>query len=330
MTHGTKITWATAVALALCAVLVGAPALEAGTEARVTGVVSDTAGAPLAAVTITVTTPEITTFKLERKTDGKGKYSVLLLDGTRQYVFRFEKEGYQAYEESIKPRLGEPLRRDFVLGSVTAGAAAVAPPTAPADAPARQEPTGADLAVMAFNEGVAAHQAGDRALATQKFEEAAELNPELMQAHYALGAIALEEGRHAEAAAAADRAVALDPTYVRALDLRWRAYTLLGDKEKAQAAAEALATADPEQGAVALFNRATELFNAGDAAGALGLLERLLAGTPDHPKAHYMLGLCYLNQGKEAEAKLHLQRFLELSPEDPDAATAREMLAYLK
>ena len=30
-----------------------------------------------------------------------------------------------------------------------------------------------------------------------------------------------------------------------------------------------------------------------------------------------------------AEAKEHLQRFLELAPDDPDAAAAREMLAYL-
>jgi tetratricopeptide (TPR) repeat protein len=319
--------------LALSAILAVAlaPALHAGAEGRVTGVVTDTDGKPLADVRILVTTPEIGNFRLERKTDGKGKFAVLILDATRQYVFRWEKDGYQPFEESIKPRLGEPTRRDIVL---TSGNAPAAPPAPPPAETGRQvavprEPTAEDLAIDAFNAGVAAHQAGDRVLARQKFEEAASLNPQLAQAHYAMAAVAMEEGRHADAAAASEKSIELDPTHVRALDLRWRAYTALGDKPKAQAAAEALAAADPTEGAVALYNRAVELFNGGDAAGAMALLERIIANLPDHAKAHYMLGLSLVNQGKTAEAKEHLQRFLELAPDDPDAAAAREMLAYL-
>jgi tetratricopeptide (TPR) repeat protein len=320
----------TSLALAATLAVALAPALRAGSEGRVTGVVTDPDGKPLADVRITVTTPEIGNFKVERKTDGKGKYAVLILDATRQYVFRYEKDGYQPFEDSIKPKLGEPTRRDIVLASGSAPAAAPAPPPVQTrGAPAPQEPTAADLAIDAFNAGVAAHQAGDRALARQKFEEAASLNPQLAPAHYAVAAIAMEEGRHADAAAASEKAIELDPTHVRALDLRWRAYTALGDKPKAQTAAEALAAADPAEGAVALYNRAVELFNGGDAAGAKALLERVLAGQPDHAKAHYMLGLSLVNQGNTVAAKEHLQRFLELAPDDPDAAAAREMLAYL-
>jgi hypothetical protein len=36
------------------------------------------------------------------------------------------------------------------------------------------------------------------------------------------------------------------------------------------------------------------------------------------------------DETKKAQAKEHLQTFLQMAPNDPDAATAKEMLAYLK
>jgi Tfp pilus assembly protein PilF len=71
------------------------------------------------------------------------------------------------------------------------------------------------------------------------------------------------------------------------------------------------------------------MFNAGNMAGAQQALEQALQADPDLPKAHYTLGLAYANTGDSAKAKEHLQRFLELAPDDPDAATAKEMLDYL-
>jgi hypothetical protein len=38
----------------------------------------------------------------------------------------------------------------------------------------------------------------------------------------------------------------------------------------------------------------------------------------------------FINTGDNAKAKEHLQTFIELAPEDNDAATAKEMLASLK
>jgi hypothetical protein len=42
-----------------------------------------------------------------------------------------------------------------------------------------------------------------------------------------------------------------------------------------------------------------------------------------------MLGLC-LAASDVAQARGHLETFLRLAPEDPDAPTAREMLQYLQ
>jgi cytochrome c-type biogenesis protein CcmH/NrfG len=51
---------------------------------------------------------------------------------------------------------------------------------------------------------------------------------------------------------------------------------------------------------------------------------------PGSARAHYMLGLCYVNAGDMPRAKEHLEAFLKLAPpNDPDAETARQMLEEL-
>ena len=56
----------------------------------------------------------------------------------------------------------------------------------------------------------------------------------------------------------------------------------------------------------------------------------MLEVNPDHPKAHYYLGLIAVNTGDKEGALKHLGRFVELAPEDPDVATAKDLLAYLE
>jgi regulator of sirC expression with transglutaminase-like and TPR domain len=40
--------------------------------------------------------------------------------------------------------------------------------------------------------------------------------------------------------------------------------------------------------------------------------------------------MCLVQQGDNAGARQHFERFIELAPDDPEVATAREMLSYLK
>jgi tetratricopeptide (TPR) repeat protein len=56
--------------------------------------------------------------------------------------------------------------------------------------------------------------------------------------------------------------------------------------------------------------------------------ERVAHADPNHPRAHYMLGLCYVNSGDLPRAKEHLQTFIRLAPKDKEAATAEEMIKY--
>ena len=45
---------------------------------------------------------------------------------------------------------------------------------------------------------------------------------------------------------------------------------------------------------------------------------------------YYQLGMISVNQNKKEEAIQNLEKFLELAPEDGQAATARQLLEYLK
>lgn len=305
------------VVCALGACLLAAGPVLAQAKARVYGVVSDPRGEPLEGVKITVTDPEVESFRLQVATDKKGKFSVLLVDSTRPYLYHLEKQGYYPVEELFKAAHQSNTEKDFVLRPAEAGA-----PSPPGGAPGE--------AIALFNEGAAAAARGELESARQKFEAALELDPGLAAAHAALAGVLLRQGRHAEAAAAAERTLALDPGNEHAPKIRYEAYRALGDEVKAEEARAALAAVDPRLAAADLYRQGAEAYNAGRMDVARDLLERAVAADPGRARAHYLLGLCYLNAGQNAEAKAAIEKFLELAPDDPDAATAREMLGYLR
>jgi tetratricopeptide (TPR) repeat protein len=189
---------------------------------------------------------------------------------------------------------------------------------------------GKDSAAFAHNEGVAAVRIGDDATALERFEEAVRLSPDLAPTHVAIAVIQLRHNRFQEAAAAAETALALNPENSTALMVRWQAYRALGDKDKEAAALAELAKRNPEPVVAELLNRAKTLFEGGDAKGAAAELERALALTPENAEAHYRLGLAYVSVDDKAKAKEHLERFLALAPDHPEAASAKEMISYLK
>jgi len=50
----------------------------------------------------------------------------------------------------------------------------------------------------------------------------------------------------------------------------------------------------------------------------------------DYAEAYYEIGTICIGQNNIDEAVINLEKFLELSPEHEKAATARQMLDYLK
>lgn len=189
---------------------------------------------------------------------------------------------------------------------------------------------GADAAAVIYNEGVAAFRVGDNATAEGNFLRALELQDDLTPAMTALAILYMQDGRHAEAAAMAERLLAREPGDARMLRLRWEAYRAVGDEAKEKEAFDALATADPQVLAKEFFNEGARLFEAGNVEAARQQFESVLKIDPEYARAHYQLGLCLVNAGDTAAAREHIQKFLELAPDDPEAATAREMLGFLQ
>jgi tetratricopeptide (TPR) repeat protein len=309
--------------LALMIALAGS--LYAAGEGRVIGTVVDEAGTPVPGAKILLTRPG-TAYKLEKVSDKKGQFMLLILDATQEYQIRVEKEGFNPFEGPVEPKVQDTLRVTFTL-------AKAAPPPEP-EGP--KEMPGTEKAIMAYNEGVTALRNNDTAGALPKFEQAASLNPQLPEAHGILAELYLELKRYGDALAAADRYLAIKPDDARGLRARYDALKSAGDNEKAREALEALRAAapnDPET-AVRFFNEGAERTRAGQYDDAAVFFERVTQIAPDDPKfakAHYVLGLSYAkDDAKKAQARAHLQKFLQMSPNDPDADTAKQMLDYLK
>jgi len=179
-----------------------------------------------------------------------------------------------------------------------------------------------------FNEGVDAFQAGDLAAAASKFRQAVELDPEIVPAYVALAQIYLTQGVPAEAGAMADSALEREPDNVNALKLRFDAARLSGDQENAALMLDRLVELDPEWMGTVLFDHAGKLFNANQPAAAAFELEYVVKAKPELARAHFMLGMALFNTGRAEEGTVHLQKFIELSPNDPDVEIANGLLSY--
>lgn len=319
----TSIRRAALTALVLALAVAGS--LHAAGEGRIVGtVLDDASSAPIEGAKILLTRPG-TAYKLEKTSDKKGQFMLLILDATQEYQVRVEKAGYSFYEGSIKPKLEDTIRLTFTLAKAAPAPEAAGP----------KEMPGTEKAILAYNEGVVALKGGDLAGAVPKFEEAVAQNPDLAEAQGALADIYLELKRYGDALAAADRYLVLKPGDPRGLRARYDALKGAGDSEKAKEALEALGAADKSQDvAVRFFNEGAERTRKGSYDDAAVFFEKVIQIAPDDPqfaKAHYVLGLAYSkDDAKKAQAREHLQAFLKLAPNDPDAGTAKEMLDYLK
>jgi tetratricopeptide (TPR) repeat protein len=414
-----------ALSLALLAAIALAASAHAVGEGRIIGTITDDQNAPLPGVKVTFTRPG-TDYKQEKTSDAKGKFTLLVLDATQEYTIRLEKEGYQPYEEVLKPKAQDTLRISYQLGKL-------APVAAGPSSEELKELEGKNAAIAAFNEGVNALRSNDLPTAAARFEAASQSDTNLAPAFGALAEVYVELGKNAEALAAADRFLELEPGNVRGLKVRFdalktmgdkaktdealealialeksrenairvynlgaessrtgkrddaigylkraievdptldQAYTALGqvymvkksykeavaalepllardpqnlealtirfealkaagDKAGAKAAEAAMKTAQASQTPETLYKQGVAQYNSNNLVSAIETLERAVSVDPKHAKAHYMLGLAYAGSDT-AKAKDHLQKFLELAPNDPDAAAAREMLTYMK
>lgn len=286
--------------------------------ARMTGKIIDAqTKQPIPDAVVKVEAVEGKTIKFDQKAKKDGTYALMVMTGTIRYKFTFTAPGYTPYEETLKLKLIEPNIKDVEL--TKAGAAAATTATIPAGE------IKVDPAVAAYNDGAALANAGDAAGAAKKFEEALAAKPDLAAAWNALAKMSVRTKNYARAVEAANKVLEMDPDETAMYSVLADAYTGLGDKAKAAEARKKL-PAD----ASSLYNEAAKAINAGKDGEAEPLLKQVLAADDSYAAAHYELGMLYARASKNAEARAHLTKYLELEPSGKDAALAKEMLNYIK
>ena len=182
------------------------------------------------------------------------------------------------------------------------------------------------LAIQVYNEGAKATQTGDWDRAVEKFNDALALDPDLTDAYAVLAQIHYGRESFDESLAAADKLLELEPENADGLRYRYLVYDARGDAGTGEAL-DAWVAVDPERAADVLYQKADLDFRAGNTDAARRALLEVLELQPELARAHYTLGLVYA-QSDTAKAREHLQKFIELAPDDPEVATAKEMLAY--
>ncbi|MBV8517634.1 MAG: tetratricopeptide repeat protein [Acidobacteria bacterium] len=289
----------------------------AATEARLSGAIVDAATKqPIPDATITLDAMEVKKVHQSSKAKKDGSYAIFVLDGTIRYKFTVAAPGYATFTDEGKLKLGETTKRDFEL--VKAGDAV--PASTAAATPPKNEP-----GVTEYNEGAALANAGDIAGATEKFKAAVAAKPELYPAWSALAKMQLRQSHYADAIAAANKVLEIDDTDAEMLSVLVQAYTATGDKAKAAEAQKKLPA-----NASSLFNDAAHFINSNNDAAAEPLLKQAIGIDPNFAQAYFELGMIYARASKNAEAKQNLETYLKLAPDGKDAASAKEMLGYLK
>lgn len=188
---------------------------------------------------------------------------------------------------------------------------------------ARQE------AIPVFNEGVAALEAEDLPTALGNFLKASEIDPDFPEAWNAAAAIAMELKNFQIAADAAEELLRLQPENTNAMGTAYFAELMIGDIDSLIPSARRLAEVSPELVSNEMLQHAQVLFDDNELAGSRALLEVILEREPELAPAYFQLGLTCNMQGDVECAKEALAKFLELAPDDPDAATAQSLLDYL-
>jgi tetratricopeptide (TPR) repeat protein len=322
-----RIERALAVALVLALALAGS--LWAVGEGRVLGTVLDPSNKPVAGAKVIITSPEFKYYQ-DKLTDSSGKFTVIILDATRKYAVRIEKEGFTPYESPLDVKLGENVRVTYNLGQVVKGGA-------PAGG-APEALSGTNQAISAYNEGVGAFQKNDNETAVAKFQQAAGLDPKNATIQAALAEVYLAQSKYAESAAAADKFLELDPGKVRGLKDRYDAYKgLLSEAKvaknaakieeynaKAKQAMDALVAAAPgRETAVRLFNEGAEATREKRAADAEAAFRRAIQVDPTLENAYSALSDLAIVKKNYDESLALADQLAKADPQSPEPNTLR-------
>jgi tetratricopeptide (TPR) repeat protein len=311
------------VSIALIALPVLAPAQENMGRGRVTGQVIDESGAPVPDAKVVIQSLQGTA-RLEGTTNKKGAFAVAGM-GTGEWRVVVSKDGFGAASADIHVSQLKPNPPLNVRLKRSSGAPDL-----------RTDESGRSL----LDQGTALLGAGkyDEALAV--FEEFSGKYPEIYGVRLNVATALMKKGEldraESEFRAVYDKAVqapagaaADKETSLRALSGLGELALKRGDFAAAQGFFRKALEISPDDAAAA-YNVGEIFFSGQQVDDAIAYFELAARIKKDWPKAYHRLGLAYLNKGNLDKALENLKKFVELDPENPEAANVKATIAAVE
>ena len=311
---GLVTSWMAGAVLALAA-----PALAQ--TGRVQGKVVDDKDAAVQGARVTITDiPEQGGQKWVATTDKNGNYVIATLPRSGNYLVVAEKDGVGIDEARLTVKVGNLVTTNFKLSARVRMTEAQAKQNA--------------AARKAFEEGVAAANAGSNDAAIAAFTTAAAGIPNCADCYFNIGLSQQRAKNYDQAEAAFNEAIKLRPSYPEAYNALASVYSAQNKMDQAAAAASKsaeLSVASATGGSAdQLYNSGVALWNANKFPEAGTAFESALKTDPNHAEAHFMLGKVYINLGKLKEAAGEYDTYLKLAPTGKNAAEAKTTYEALK
>jgi tetratricopeptide (TPR) repeat protein len=305
---------------ALVSLVVLGFALPAAAQGMITGTVVDAQGNPVADAKITIEQTDGVTRKFETKSDKKGSFIQIGLQSASFKVTAEAKAGTATATARVSQR--GPSNVKLVIGGGSGNDPAVAAKTA-------------ELR-KAFDEGVALSREGKYDDSVAAFNRAVALNPKCPDCFYNIGFAYAQKKDYAQSEENYKKALEVKPDYAEAYNGLANIYNA---QRKFDLAAEASSKASQLSAAApgalqggnadALYNEGVILWNGGKIPDAKAKFQAAIAANPNHAESHYQLGMALVNEGKLQDAGAEFNTYLKLSPEGPNAATAKALVAQL-
>lgn len=291
---------------------------------RIKGVVEDQDGNPIQNALVEATSLKFSHVKFKTKTDKKGEWAILGL-GTGNYRVKASAKGYYSDYRDIQVKQLEinPEIR-FVLKKIRE----------------------AETSTIKDESSLILFEEGNKLFNEKKYEEAIssykkflEKNPKAYQAHINIGNAYKEMGELERAleeynlvlekAEGESSDASLKEIMARALAGIGEIYLKKQDFQNARKYLEKSIEVFPKDESLA-YNVGEIYFSNQKIDEAIRFFELAKKIKPDWGKPYLKLGYAYLNKGDLSKAKENLEKFLAIEPDSPQAATARNILDYLK
>lgn len=293
---------------------------------RLRGTVHDEAGNPIEGAKIVAQHLRYeTTF--ESESNDKGHWAIAGL-GTGFFGITASKEGYETtyLEMNVSQFSSKNPPLEFTLRKIQ---------TTGVNKPAIQD----EESIPIFEEANELYEQKKYSEAVAKYKEFLEKNPTIYQVNINIGSCYQEMGEYDKAIEAYNEILNRvkeekgsfegDEGAARALTSLGASYIKKGDLEKAREYLKQAIDIFPGDETIP-FNIGEIYFNQGETDKAIEYFKLAIQVNESWATPHQKLGYTYLNKGEYKLAVESLKKFLELAPDDPQAATIQNLILKLE